>query len=272
MKRLKKCIAFLLLLAVLTSLCGCGQTEFAAFRALEIIGEKQLCAVCRGGDKLAEVVDAALLTLAGNGTLTAITARWLGSDRSCLEGDAGALQALKNTLDEPLPETRRLIIGVEKDDYPIGFLENGEVRGMNADLANAIGELLGWEILVLPIHSDEISANLVSGNVDCALGFDVSLVSPDKFFVGAPYLKSDIIVAVRRDSEIKRLRDLKGSRVGVINDPAVLNAVRSSEHLTKYAAGATQYLSIDRCINALDNGWCAAIAIDSLMLSYYRET
>ena len=72
MKRLKKCIAFLLLLAVLASLCGCGQTEFAAFRALEIIGEKQLCAVCRGGDKLAEVVDAALLTLAGNGTLTAI--------------------------------------------------------------------------------------------------------------------------------------------------------------------------------------------------------
>lgn len=271
MDRLKKCIACLLLLAVLASLGGCGQTEYAAFRALEVIGEKQFCAVCRGGDKLADVVDAALRTLAGNGTLSSITARWLGSDRSCLEGDAGALQALKNTLDEPLPETRRLIIGVEKDDYPLGFLENGEVRGMNADLANAMGELLGWDILVLPIHSDEISANLVSGNVDCALGFDGSLVSPDKFFVGAPYLKSDIIVAVRRESEIQRLRDLKDSRVGVINDPAVLKAVRSSEHLTKFASGATQYLTIDRCVNALDNGWCAAIAMDSLMLSFYRE-
>ncbi len=271
MDRLKKCIACLLLLAVLASLGGCGQTEYAAFRALEVIGEKQFCAVCRGGDKLADVVDAALRTLAGNGTLSSITARWLGSDRSCLEGDAGALQALKNTLDEPLPETRRLIIGVEKDDYPIGFLENGEVRGMNADLANAMGELLGWDILVLPIHSDEISANLVSGNVDCALGFDGSLVSPDKFFVGAPYLKSDIIVAVRRESEIQRLRDLNDSRVGVINDPAVLKAVRSSEHLTKFASGATQYLTIDRCVNALDNGWCAAIAMDSLMLSFYRE-
>ncbi len=24
-------------------------------------------------------------------------------------------------------------------------------------------------------------------------------------------------------------------------------------------------------INALDNGWCAAIVMDSLMLAYYRE-
>ena len=266
MNRWKKRIALLLLLALLAALCGCGQQEYAAFRALEVIGEKQFCAVCRGGDKLATVVEAALKVLAANGTLSSISARWLGRDRICLEGDAGALRAL-----EEQPEPRRLIIGVEKDYYPIGFSENGTLSGMNVDLANAIGELLGWEILILPIGAEELSAHLVSGNVDCALGFDGSLVSASKFSVGAPYLKSDIIVAVRSESEIKRLRDLKGCRVGVVNDPAVLSAVRSSEHLTKYAAGATKYLSVDRCINALDNGWCAALAMDSLMLSFYRE-
>ena len=263
---MKKCIAMLLLLALLFSLGGCGQTEYAGFRALEVIGEKQFCAICRGGDKLAAVVQAALATLAANGTLSAITTRWLGTDRSCLEGDAGALAAL-----EELPEPRRLIIGVEKDYYPLGYSENGALRGMNVDLANALGELLGWEILILPIGSEEISAHLVSGNVDCALGFDGSLVSASKFSVSEPYLKSDIIVAVRSESEIKRLRDLKDARVGVVNDGAVINAVRASEHLTKYAAGATQYLSVDRCVNALDNGWCAALAMDSLMLSFYRE-
>ena len=263
---MKKCIAILLLLALLVPLGGCGQTQYAGFRAMEVIGEKQFCAVCRGGDKLAAVVEAALSTLAANGTLSALTARWLGQDLSCLEGDALALAALE----EP-PEPRRLIIGVEKDYYPISFSENGAMRGLNVDLANALGELLGWEILILPIGSDEISANLVSGNVDCALGFDGTLVSASKFSVSKPYLKSDIIVAVRSESEIKRLRDLKDARVGVVNDPAVLNAVRASERLTKYAEGATQYLSIDRCINALDNGWCAAIAMDSLMLSFYRE-
>jgi hypothetical protein len=97
----KKCIAILLALVLLAALAGCGQTEYAAFRALEVIGEKQFCAICRGGDKLAEVIDAAMSTLAGNGSLSAITIRWLGKDRSCLEGDPNALRAL-----EELPEPR----------------------------------------------------------------------------------------------------------------------------------------------------------------------
>ena len=263
---MKRWIAFLLLLALLASLGGCGQQELSAFRALEVIGEKQFCAICRGGDKLADMIEASLKTLAGNGELSAITTRWLGRDRSCMEGDVNALNRL-----EELPTPRKLIIGVETEYEPIAFSENGTLRGMSVDLAEAIGALVGWEVMLMPISAQDVAAQLASGNVDCALGFDGSLVSPDKFFVGAPYLKSDIIVAVRRESEIQRLRDLKDSRVGVINDPAVLKAVRSSEHLTKFASGATQYLTIDRCVNALDNGWCAAIAMDSLMLSFYRE-
>ncbi|MBE6997753.1 MAG: amino acid ABC transporter substrate-binding protein [Ruminococcaceae bacterium] len=262
----KKWIALLLALAMLAALCGCGQTQYASFRALEVIGEKQFCAICRGGDKLAPIIDAALKTLAAGGTLPSITARWLGQDRSCLEGDAGALRAL-----DEVPEPRRLIVGVEADYRPIGFEEYGTLQGMSVDLANAIGELLGWEVLILPITAEEVSANLISGNVDCALGFDGALVSADKFSVSAPYLKSDIIVAVRAESDVRRIRDLKDSRVGVVDDPAVLNAVRSSEKLTKYASGATVYLSLGRCVNALDNGWCAALAMDSLMLSFFRE-
>jgi len=268
---MKKCIALLLALTMLAALAGCGQAEYASFRALETIGEKQFCAICRGGDKLAPVITAALETLAGNGMLSSVTARWLGADRSCLEGDPGALRALEATLDEPLPETRRLIVGVERDYDPIGFTADGQLRGLCVDLAGALGELLGWEILIIPISSEEVQANLISGNVDCALGFDGTLVKADKFSVSAPFLKSDIIVAVRAESEVKRLRDLKDCRVGAVNDPAVLSAVRSSEKLTKYASGATVYLSIERCINALDMGWCAAIVMDSLMLSYYRE-
>ncbi len=262
---MKKCIAILLLLALLASLSGCGETEVTAFRVLEVLGEKQFCAICRGGDKLAPLIDAALKTVAGNGQLTNITVRWLGRDRSCLEGDAAALNAL-----EELPTPRRLIIGVETDYEPIAFEDSGTLRGMSVELAQAIGEIIGWEIMLLPITPDDVAAQLSSGNIDCALGFDVGIVSAEKFSVGEPYLKSNIVLAVRSESEVRRVRDLNGSRIGVVHDPAVLSAVRSSEKLTKHASGATEYLSIGRCINALDNGWCAAVAMDSLMLSYFR--
>ena len=263
---MKKCIALILLLAMLASLSGCGQPEVSAFRALEVLGEKQFCAICRGGDKLAPLIEAALKTLAGNGQLSAISVRWFGRDRNCLEGDANALRAL-----EELPTERRLIIGVETDYEPIAFTENGTLRGMSVDLAQAVGEAIGWEVMLLPISAEDVAAQLASGNVDCALGFDRSVVSASKYSVGAPYLKSDIVLAVRSESEIRRVKDLDGNRVGVIHDPAVLAAVRSNEKLTKHASGATEYLSLGRCINALDNGWCAAVAMDSLMLSYYRE-
>ena len=264
---MKKIIASILLLALLASLCACGQEEVSTFRALEVIGEKKFCAICRGGDKLAPLIEAALKTLAANGQLSSITARWLGKDRSCMEGDAGALRAL-----EEMPTPRKLIIGVETDYVPIAFEENGVLRGMSVDLAEAVGEAIGWEIMLLPITAEEVADQLSSGNVDCALGFDGTIVRADKYSVGEAYLKTDIVLAVRSESEIRRVRDLNGSRVGVIHDPAALSAVRSSEKLTKHASGATEYLSISRCINALDNGWCAAVVMDSLMLSYYRET
>ena len=263
---MKKWIAIVLLAALLAALCGCGQPEISSFRAMEVLGEKQFCAICRGGDKLAPLIDAALKTLAGNGQLASITARWLGKDRSCLEGDVNAMNAL-----EELPTPRKLIIGVETNYNPIAFEENGVLRGISVDLAEAIGALIGWEVMLLPISADDVAAQLASGNVDCALGFDGRIVKADKYAVGAPYLKSDILLAVRAESEIRRMKDLDGCRVGVIHDPAVLSAVRSSEKLTKHASGATEYLSLERCINALDNGWCAAVAMDSLMLMYYKE-
>ena len=262
---MKKLTALLLALLLLVGLCACKEESDAAFRTLEVIGTKHYGSICRGNDKLAPVIAAALKTLAGNGTVSALTAARMGSDRSCLEGDSGALAAL-----EELPEPRTLIFGVEKEFYPVAYEENGEMRGLCPDLAFAVGELLGWEVRVIGIGPTEVEAQLASGNIDCALGFDTGLVKAEKFTVGSCFLESDILLAVRAESEIRKMRDLDGSRVGTINDPAVQKAVRSSEKLTKYASGATEYLSLTRCLEALDKGWCVAVAADELMLAYYR--
>ena len=264
---MKKLLALLLALLLLLSLCACGRDNSAAFRSLGVIGTKQYGSICRSGDKLAEVIDAALLTLAGSGKLASLVMSRFGEDRCCLEGDVNALRALGE-----LPEPRTLIFGIESEFYPLGYTENGAPTGLGADIAEAIGELLGWDIMVLNITSDTVEAQLASGNVDCVLCFDIGLVSASKYAVGNCFLESDILLAVRTDSEIKRIKDLNSCRVGTVSDPSVLKAIRSSEKLTKYASGATQYLSISRCFEALDKNWCSAVAMDSIMLYYYRGT
>lgn len=262
---MKKNIALLLAFLLLLPLCACGKAEPGAFRSLETVGVKHYCVICRGGDRLADVIDAAMKTLAGTGSLSAISVRWLGSDRNCLQGDSGALAAL-----DELPEPRVLNIGVESEFYPIAYTDGDETRGMCVDIALAIGEQLGWEVRITSITPDEVGTQLSSGNIDCAVGFDSGLVRAADYSVGSCFLESDILLAVRAESDVRRVKDLAGARVGTVSDPSVLKALRSSEKLTKYASGATEYLSLPRCIEALDKGWCGAVVLDALMLAYYQ--
>jgi len=261
---MKKPIALLLCLTLVLSLCACGVPDDSIV-SLGTVGTKHYRAICRSGDRLAPVITAALETLAANGTVSALTSRWLGADRCAMKGSADALAKL-----EEMPERRTLIIGVETEFEPIAYTVNGELVGLAVDLARAMGELLGWETLILPITSDQISAQLTSGNVDCALGFDAVSLKEEKFTWSESFLNSDIIVAARAGSDVKRFKDLTGCRVGTVQDPVVLQAIQANEKLTKYAAGATQYLSVARCIEAMDKGWCAAVVMDSMTLAFFH--
>lgn len=262
---MKKIIVLLLAAICLFSLCSCGKEPSGAFRSLETIGTKHYCVICRGGDRLASVIQASMETLAGNGTLSALTIQWLGRDRCILSGNAGAFASL-----EELPEPRTLNIGVESEFYPIAYVDGEEPRGLCVDIAQAIGKMLDWEIQIISISSSEVDTQLASGNIDCAIGFDSSLVSASKFSAGSCFMESDILLAVRTESNVKRIKDLDGMRIGTVCDPTVIKALRSDEKLTKYATGATEYLSLTRCVEALDKGWCGAVAMDSLMLLYYQ--
>ena len=265
---MKRVFALLLALLLLTSLWGCGNKELSAFRTLEVLGTKRYCTICRGGDKLSPRIEAAMAELARTGELQSASIRWLGSDRSVWDSDSAGMQDLLG--DEEQPEARTLLFGVEADFYPMAYTENDVLQGFCVDLAMGIGAVLGWDVQIIAISPSEVGTQLSSGNIDCALGFDGSLVKADSYDIGSCFLESDIVLAVRSESGIKRVKDLQDQRVGTVSDPAVLAALRGNENLTKRASGATEYLSLSRCIEALDKGWCAAVALDELALSFYQ--
>ncbi|MBR1658772.1 MAG: hypothetical protein IJ705_00455, partial [Oscillospiraceae bacterium] len=97
--------------------------------------------------------------------------------------------------------------------------------------------------------------------------FDPGTVKEGDYTVGLSYMESDIVLSARR-SGAGSMRELKGERIGTVDDPSVIAAVKADERVTRYAEGATVYLSARRCVSALDNGWCAAIAMDEIMLEH----
>lgn len=260
---MKKFIAFLLVLALLLPLCACGDSDISGFRTLETLCEREYGLICRRDSRVSPLIRAAMSVLAANGTLRAISSQWLGRDMIVLDGNADALSELGAEATEGT-----LIVGVEDGFAPMCYQEGGQYVGMNADIARAIGALIGWEVVFQPITASEVGAQLSSGNIDCALGFDSALVDAEKYDCGQTYMKSSLVLAVRADSETKRTKQIKGQRVGIIDDPLIEKALRANEKITKYASGATVYLSYERCIDALDKGWCAAVVADSLRLAY----
>ena len=102
------------------------------------------------------------------------------------------------------------------------------------------------------------------------MGFDARLVSADSYSVGEGFLRSDIVLAVRSGSEIKSVKDIDGRRVGIVDDTAIERLLRSDEKLSKYSSGSTTYVSARQCVKAMDMGWCRAVVMDNIMLSYYE--
>ena len=264
---MKKIISLLLVLVLSMGLCACGEEQVGPFTILEVIGEKQYSTIYRQGDKVAEVVDAAMSVLAADGTLGSISQSWLGSNKITLAGDSAALENI-----EDMPASRSLIIGVDTDAPPYAYYSGGNLVGMSVDIARSIGSLLGWNVQILPVQSSEIETQLASGNIDCALGFAPECVSAESYTLGQTYMTGTLVLAVPEDSDVTSIRKIDDRRVGTISDPALESALENHDKINKHSSGVTVYLTPPRCISALENGWCVAIAMDELMLQAYAST
>lgn len=263
MKTAKKILCLALAAALALSLCACGEDP-SVYTIIGTVGEKRYGTVFRLNDRVAEPVCAAMSVLAASGELSVLSAQWLGQDIICLSGSADAI----TNLEEP-PQPRTLIIGVEEDSMPLSYLRDGEYVGMSVDIAKAIGRLLGWEIRLQPISSQEIAAQLSSGNVDCALGFGMESVSADAYTLGECYMTSEIVLMTKSEYDVHRIKDLKGEKIGSVKDAAIISALENNDKVVKYVESVTAYLSPTRCMNALDNGWCAAVAMDRITIKAY---
>lgn len=261
----KRALAFMLALVMLLCLSACG-SDNSRYRVLSTVGQRSYALVFRLGDRQAEPVTAAMDELAGSGRLSQICRQWLHEDRISLRGSAGALDALE----EP-PQPRVLIAGVEADSPPLGYPEGDGYAGMSVDIARELASLLGWEVRIQPISADEVDAQLASGNIDCAVGFDPLNVNSEHCSVSHVYMESDLVVAVPRDSDCRSMRDLRDLKIGSVRDNATLTALKNDKNVNRYVRRVVSFVTPERCLYALDNGSCAAVSMDILVLdaSFY---
>lgn len=108
-------------------------------------------------------------------------------------------------------EKTEFIIGLDPEFKPYGFKnDKGEIVGFDIDLAKEVCKRNKWKFVAQPINWKSKKLEVDSGTIDCVWnGFTITDELKDKFTWTKPYVDSKQVVVVKKDSGIKKLKDLK---------------------------------------------------------------
>ena len=106
-------------------------------------------------------------------------------------------------------------VGIDKFE-PYSYLDlNGEYAGIDVELAKQAFERMGYKPEFQVIVWENKDKNLDDGTIDCIWSCYSMTDREDRYQWAGPYMDSRQVVAVRADSDIYTLEDLKDRRIGV---------------------------------------------------------
>ncbi|MBQ3277164.1 MAG: transporter substrate-binding domain-containing protein [Oscillospiraceae bacterium] len=265
MSRSKRIAVLFLCLILLFSLCACGGSRRpVTFKVIAELDQEEFRVAFRKDDPLCDIVTAAMKELAAEGQLSRLSGQYLGADYTCMP----ALPEALRILDTEITPGRMLRVGVQEGVAPLSSSrDDGTFYGLIPDLAELIAQKLGWTFEYMVINSDNVAAELGSGNIDCAWMAASFAESESTCSLSPGWLRNSHELVVRSNSGINRKKALKGKAVG-ITDVTSLNALKASGLEEKLAA-VWHYDDLISCFNALASGDCDALVIDSIVSGYY---
>lgn len=207
-----------------------------------------------------------------------------GSDAAATGTDAAAEEAAEETTDEtteteePATESDRttFTVGFDAEYPPYGYMDdNGEYTGFDLELAQAVCDLEGWELVKTPINWDSKDMELNSGSIDCIWnGFTIN-GREDDYTWSVPYCDNSQVVVVAENSGITTLADLAGKTVGVQAASAALDVLSDEEQQKALAdtfGTLQQFSDYNSAFTELMAGSLDAIAIDIGVANYQIES
>lgn len=186
------------------------------------------------------------------------------------------LAACSNTKETSEEETSsadrtKLVVGFDAGYPPYGFMdENGEYTGFDLELAEAVCELRGWELVKTPIVWESKDMELDSGAIDCIWnGFTIN-GREDKYTWSIAYVDNSQVIVTAKDSGITSLADLAGKNVGVQAASSALDALNSEDLIeTKDTfASLLEFADYNSAFTELMAGAIDAIAMDIGVAEY----
>lgn len=165
-------------------------------------------------------------------------------------------------------------VGFDAEYPPYGYMdENGDYTGFDLDLAQAVCDLEGWELVKTPINWDSKDMELDSGNIDCIWnGFTIN-GREDKYTWSDPYVNNAQVIVASEDAGINSLADLAGKNVGVQAASAALDLLQGDQKaLMDTFAVLQEFPDYNNAFVELQTGSIDAIAMDIGVAKYQLKS
>lgn len=164
------------------------------------------------------------------------------------------------------------ILGLDDQFPPMGFRDDSNnIVGFDIDLAKAVCDKLGVELVTQPISWDAKETELNTKNIDCIWnGFSITKERKEALTMTEAYLENNISLVVRGDSDITSLADMAGKNVAIQTGSAAEEALDDeSNKAFKDSLGAINpfgdYVTALMDLETLNSD---AVLMDSIVAKY----
>ena len=165
-------------------------------------------------------------------------------------------------------------VGFDAEYPPYGYMDDdGEYTGFDLELAQAVCDKEGWELVKKPINWDSKDMELNSGSIDCIWNGFTMNGREDEYTFSVPYVDNSQVIVVAENSGIEQLSDLAGKTVGVQAASAALDLLQSEDEGGQKALADTfgslnEFADYNTAFTELQAGALDALAIDVGVAKY----
>jgi polar amino acid transport system substrate-binding protein len=187
------------------------------------------------------------------------------------DSETGNIDSDDNSLQYIL-DNGKLIVGLDDSFPPMGFRdENNEIVGFDIDLAKAVSEKLGVELVLQPIDWDAKEQELATKSIDCIWnGLSLTAKNQENMTMTKSYMTNSITLVVKSDSDIASMADMEGKSVAVQSGSAAEETLDADEN-KDFKASLSGVNSFDEYTTALldmESGSSDAVLMDSVVADY----
>ena len=227
---------------------------------------------------LAAVCLAFGVSACGSSSSSSASGSEAASASASASGSASASASASGETETSEGERTTFVVGFDAEYPPYGYMDdNGEYTGFDLELAQAVCDMEGWELVKTPINWDSKDMELNSGSIDCIWNGFTMNGREDDYTFSMPYVDNSQVMVVAEDSGINSLEDLSGKIVGVQAASAALTLLQSEEEGGQKALADTfaelqEFADYNSAFVELQAGSIDAVAMDIGVANYQIKT